>query len=257
MSTAAFPDRQAPNDDYVSIGPGLNASCMRSRGWLDEKRVWSGPYSGFDTTITLRPLHHRHLAGYLAAQVGPYLVEFRVRDRWDAAIPRAAVPVHRFEDNHSYLMPAVNGSEDLAEGDRFEVGRSDLVFRPHMVVKVLDIDEGSRTAKLQLSWRPRQLLENYEVVGRIFGGVAEDGSGGIFVNGHFHPVPPRGPEHELLSALSQYLSNDVTASVAAGTQLKRDLLRQVVRQALTLHASLEDVSHSPPGYQGVRGAARA
>jgi hypothetical protein len=27
------------------------------------------------------------------------------------------------------------------------------------------------------------------------------------------------------------------------------LLREVVRQALALHASLEDVSHSPPGYR--------
>lgn len=39
MSTAAWPDRQASNADYVNIGPGLNAACMRSRGWLDESRV--------------------------------------------------------------------------------------------------------------------------------------------------------------------------------------------------------------------------
>ena len=48
-------------------------------------------------------------SGYLAAEVGPYLVELRVRERWDAAIPRAAVLVHRFADNHSYLMPASSG----------------------------------------------------------------------------------------------------------------------------------------------------
>ena len=107
----------------MNIGPGLNAWCMRSRGWLDESRVWSGPYDGFDSTVTLRPLHHRSLPGYLAAEIGQYLVEFRVRERWDAAIPRAAVLVHRFEANHSYLMPAVSGSEDLVKGDRFESGR--------------------------------------------------------------------------------------------------------------------------------------
>ena len=123
MSTAAFPDREAPDENYVNIGPGLNAWCMRSRGWLDESRVWSGPYDGFDSTVTLRPLHHRSLPGYLAAEIGQYLVEFRVRERWDAAIPRAAVLVHRFEANHSCLMPAVSGSEDLVKGDRFESGR--------------------------------------------------------------------------------------------------------------------------------------
>lgn len=249
MSTAAYPDRQAANPNYEQIGPGLNASCMRSRGWLDEKRVWQGPWTGFDSTITLRPLHHRNLAGYLAAQVGGYLVEFRVRDRWDAAIPRAAVLVHRFADNHSYLMPAVNGDEDLVEGDRFEAGRADIILRPHVVVNVLDIDEGGRTAKLQLSWRPPQPPDRYhEIFGHLFGGVAVDGGGGVIVNGQFHPVPPRGPEYGLLSALGQYLATDSTGSVAAGNQVKRDLLRQVVKQALTLHAAIEEVTHSPPGY---------
>jgi hypothetical protein len=192
MSTAAWPDRQAPNTDYVSIGPGLNAACMRSRGWLDETRVWSGPYVGYDTVVTLRPLHHRHLSGYLAAEVGPYLVELRVRDRWDAAIPRAAVLVHRFADNHSYLMPASGGSEDLGEGEQFESGSADHIYRPHILVKVLDIDEGGRTANVRISWRPQQFPPNYEIVGHVFGAVTVDGGGGIIVNGKFHPVPPRG-----------------------------------------------------------------
>lgn len=249
MSTAAWPDRQAANADYVSIGPGLNSACMRSRGWLDEKRVWTGPYAGFDTVVTLRPLHHRHLSGYLAAEVGPYLVELRVRERWDAAIPRPAVLIHRFQDNHSYLIPGSSGSEDLSEGDRFEVGSAVQVWRPHMVVQVLDVDEGGRTAKIQLSWRPAQLLEKFDVVGKIFGGVAVDGGGGVLVNGQFHPVPPRGPEYQLLSALAQALSTDVTPSVAAGTQYRRDLLRRVVGHALAMHAELDEVTHSPPGFR--------
>jgi hypothetical protein len=33
-------------------------------------------------------------------------------------------------------------------------------------------------------------------------GVIQDGGGLIFVNGHFRPVPPRGPEQDLLQALS-------------------------------------------------------
>jgi hypothetical protein len=246
MSTAAWPDRQATNTDYVSIGPGLNAACMRSRGWLDETRVWSGPYAGFDSVITLRPLHHRQLSGYLAAEVGPYLVELRVRDRWDAAIPRAAVLVHRFSDNHSYLMPASSGSEDLGEGEQFESGSADHVFRPHVLVKVLDIDEGGRTARVRIGWRPQQFPPNYEIVGHLIGAVAIDGGGGIIVNGKFIPVPPRGPEYQLLSALSNALSSDITASVSAGTSYKRDLLRQVVKSALQMQAELAEVTHSPP-----------
>ena len=79
---------------------------MRSRGWLDELRVWKGGGNGFDETITLRPLVRHDLSGFLAAEIpGGYLVEFRVREGWDGAIPRAAVLIHRFEGDHSYLMP--------------------------------------------------------------------------------------------------------------------------------------------------------
>jgi hypothetical protein len=253
MSTAAYPDYEAVNDNYQRIGPGLNAWSMRSRGWLDESRVWSGPYGGFDSVVTLRPLHHRDLPGYLAAEVGQYLVEFRVRERWDAAIPRAAVLVHRFDGNHPYLMSAVSGGEDLVKGDRFESGPSNAVLSPHVSVSVLDIDEDNYSAALQLSWRPPRLPRDYDMVGRLVGGVAVDGNGGLIVNGVYHPVPPRGPENLLLGAFAQYLSTNVTASVAAGTQLKRDLIREVVRQALTLHASLEDVSESPPNSRGEEG----
>jgi hypothetical protein len=241
MSTAAWRDHQVPNADYVSIGPGLNAACMRSRGWLDETRVWSGSSVGHDAVVTLRPLHHRHLSGYLAAEVGPYLVELRVREHWDAAIPRAAVLIHRFFDNHSYLMPASTGSGDLVEGDRFESGGGNH-FYPYILVQVLNIDEGGRTAKIRIGWRPGQ----YEIVGQVFGAVTIDGGGGIIVNGKFHPVPPRGPAHQLLGALSNALSSDVTTSVAAGTAYKRELLRQVVKCALQMQAELAEVTHSPP-----------
>ena len=108
MSTAdAY---MAPHPEFGTVGPGLNAWNMRSRGWLDETRVWTAPAASWDEVVQLRPLHRTDLSGFLAAQVGQYLVEFRVPERWDAAIPRACVLVHRFQDNHSYLMPSYSGS---------------------------------------------------------------------------------------------------------------------------------------------------
>ena len=48
----------------------------------------------------------RSLPGFLAAEIpGGYLVEFRVREGWDGAIPRAAVLIHRFESDGWFLMP--------------------------------------------------------------------------------------------------------------------------------------------------------
>ena len=123
MSTAGTTNEWANNTDYVKIGPGLNAWNMRARGWLDESRVWTAdPMTAWDVTIELRPLHHQDLPGYLAAELGPYLVEMRVPEKWDSAIPRACVLVHRFEDNHSYLEAASDGVQDLVEGHRFAVG---------------------------------------------------------------------------------------------------------------------------------------
>src|SRR5207249_4568088 len=118
MSTAgcAF---SAPHPRYSLIGPGLNAANMASRGWLDESRVWNTSNRSFDTVVQLRPLHRRDLPGYLAARLGEYLVEFRSKESWDAAIPRPAVLIHRFEDNHSYIMSANNGDQDLVVGSIF------------------------------------------------------------------------------------------------------------------------------------------
>jgi len=37
---------------------------------------------------------------------------------------------------------------------------------------------------------------------KVFGGVAQDGPGYIFVHGQLMPVPPRGPIMDILSALA-------------------------------------------------------
>jgi hypothetical protein len=249
MSTAAFPDRQAGSAQFGpnSIGPGLNACCMRSRGWLDESRVLV-PDEGHPYTVTvdLRPLHAHDLPGLLAAQLGPYLVEFRMPERWDAAIPRACVLVHGFADNHSYLEPAASGSLDLVEGDRLTVGDGKFAFAPFWQVEVLRIDERNRTATVRLSHNPR--FREPELVGQVFGGVAQDGGGVVFIGGKFHKVPPRGPVTALVEEVARYLAIDLEADVGAGLAARRTVLTRVIRAAAALHAEAEIVSHPPPGY---------
>jgi hypothetical protein len=96
MSTDSTP-YETPNAKYGSIGPGLNAANMRSRGWLDESRVWTATSGLVDVPLDIRPLHRRDLPGQLAADLcGDYLVEYRKKERWDASINRSAVFVHRF-----------------------------------------------------------------------------------------------------------------------------------------------------------------
>jgi hypothetical protein len=250
MSTAAWPDWEAANADYVKIGPGLNAWNMRSRGWLDEGRVWAGSGGGFeDAFVTLRPLHHHGLPGYLSAELGPYLVEFRLRERWDAAIPRSAILVHRFEGNRSYLLPAVGGGQDLGSGDRFAIGNPLFKYHDYYDVTVIDIDEAQKKATIRLTYRPREPFPHYETVGRLIGGVTVDGPGGIVIGNKYIPIPPRGPEFELVRNLGWYLTTEVEGAPEPGIAMRRQLLQQVVRQALILHAQLDVVSETPPGFK--------
>src|SRR5262249_45290784 len=152
--TSAF---AAPDRKFHFIGPGLNAWNMRSRGWLDESRVWKGVGGSVDEIITIRPLACRDLPGFLAAELpGGFLIEFRLREGWDAGIPRPAVLVHRFEDGHSYLMPANSGSHDLITGDSFgdaQPGHGPIsMLTPFTRVDVLSIDDASRQATLRLQY---------------------------------------------------------------------------------------------------------
>jgi hypothetical protein len=159
--------------DYGARAPGLNAWNMRSRGWLDESRIWKPPSGNadFSATVQLRPLHQRNLPGFLGAEIpgigadSPYLVEFRIPELWDAGAPNAVVLVHRFsgaEENgqsyspgllgqglhtHSYIMSATNGQFGMTDGDIFESGSG-----PFARMKVLSIDRANRVATVQLCY---------------------------------------------------------------------------------------------------------
>ena len=152
---SAFNDYGAADPEFTLIGPGLNASNMRSRGWLDESRVWKVSGDKGDETIELRPLARHDLRGFLAAQMpGGYLVELRVQEGWDAGIPRPAVLVHRFEGGHSYLMRGNSGSSDLIAGDSFGDAEPEpdpmSILSSFSRVDVLSIDAAGRRATLRI-----------------------------------------------------------------------------------------------------------
>jgi hypothetical protein len=227
MSTAnAFMN---PESEYEEIGPGLNAASMRSRGWLDESRVWKSASVDYEATIELRPLHRRDLAGLLAAELGSYLVEFRLKEHWDGAIPRSCVLVHRFEGNHPYVMQGESGSYDLVAGDSFGVGLRGVT--PHSALEVLEIDEGNRVAKIRLRHQPGARTPS--IVGEIVGGVAVDGGGGIIVGGKFHPVPPREPILAMLRQMAAYLASEEIDDISTRGAGQRAAMEGIAQQALT------------------------
>jgi hypothetical protein len=162
MSAANDFSTPDPGSEFLGIGPGLNAWNMRSRGWLDESRVWHGSGYNLDETVVLRPLVRRDLAGFLAAEMpGGYLLEFRVQEGWDAAIPRPAVLVHYFDGGHSYLVPGNSGQSDLIAGDSFgdPVPSGPLgLFSSYNRVDVVSIEAAAEAATLRFRYhRPPQL----------------------------------------------------------------------------------------------------
>jgi hypothetical protein len=250
MSTAS--PYSASHDEFGSVGPGLNAWNMRSQGWLDETRVWRGSGSGFNSTIVLRPLHRRDLPGLLAAELpGGYLAEFRVQERWDAEIPRPAILVHRFDDNHSYLMPATAGSSDLAEGDKFERGSQTIAWVGYTALEVQDIDAKSLTATLRVEHTPRQRQphEFEGIFGQIIGGVGVDGGGILILPGRVVPIPPWDPTIRILEQIAVYRESAHINDSSLQDAVRRHALERIVLHATTNLDKLH-VFESPPQHPG-------
>jgi hypothetical protein len=221
-----------PHKDYVLIGPGLNAANMEGRGWLDESRVWDSGSTSFNTTINLRPLHCRDLPGYLAARLGGYIVEFRNKDRWDAAIPRSAVLVHRFEDNHSYLMSANDGQQDLVVGSTFgdDPAKDQFnLFASVTRLEVIEINDPGESATIRLEHRSVSV----ETVGPgiLFGGVAQGGDGWMFIGGKFVHIPPRSPLVQVLEQVAIYENMKEVASAQVRESVRRDALSSIMEIA--------------------------
>jgi hypothetical protein len=243
----------APSDEWGTIGPGLNAWCMRSQGWLDESRVWGNSLPSFeDAIVEIRPLHRLDLPGFIAANIGEFLVEYRPAQRWDAAFPRSAVFVHRFEDNHSYVMgpSAAHGNYDLQAGDSFRSGYLSA-FSPESRVDVLAIDDNALTATLRLSHRPAATVSRLPfaisaLLGQLVGGVAVDGSGGVIIGGVYHPVPPRGPETEILAQLGAYLAAADITDVSLRAQVRLAALKAIGRVAAARSAELGPIRSPSP-----------
>lgn len=249
MSTGAYPWMEADNAEFTKVGPGLNAWNMRGRGWLDEARVFTAPATSWNGSVQLRPLHRTDLPGFLGANLGEYLLEFRVPQRWDAAIGDACVLVHRFDSNHSYLMPATNGSQSLLTGSAFQIGAPNFEYQPYWRAEVTNIDMENLTATLNLALRPAVPPPNVGLVGQILGGVAADGGGWIIVGGHIYPVPPLGPVTELVQQVARYTSVQIYQSgVDSALGSQRAALEDVVRAVVRLYGQSGAISEPPPGY---------
>jgi hypothetical protein len=88
------------------------------------------------------------------------LVESRTNARWDGGIPRAAILIHRFQGNRSYIMAGTSGQLDLTQGDAFQLGSETFEYAPYCRVEVVATDAAADIAEVHLAYRgARQLIE--------------------------------------------------------------------------------------------------
>ncbi len=233
---------EAVSAEYKNVGPGLNAANMRSRGWLDESRVFTTGNSDYDTTIQLRPLHRHDLPGLLAADIGGYLVEYRKQERWDAGIPRSAVLLHRFQNNHSYLMLGNAGHADLVAGETFGTltpANPYDIFASYSGLEVISIDDANNTATIRLVLHRGYQMP--QIGGSTIGGVDRDGDGGIVINGILHRIPPWDPWVAVLEQAVAYRSASVIEDVAARLAAQRSALNTATRSIAALAAQASSI----------------
>jgi hypothetical protein len=204
-----------PNSTYTTIGPGLNAANMEGRGWLDEARVWKS-IGDFDQTIPLRPLHRHSLPGYLAARVGAFLVEYRAREFWDNNNQFPVVLVHRFQNNHSYIMPATDGRQGLFTGSVFQ---SNNVYFRHRV-EVLQIDDQNKAAYVRLQFTALIRQDSRFGAGQLISDRVSDGGGYVLIGGHIVPIPPRSPAMALLEQAAALHAPETLENQALGEQVR-------------------------------------
>jgi hypothetical protein len=239
---------KAPHSEYGSVGPGLNAANMRSCGWLDEGRVYTAPMaSTYTRRIKLRPLHRHELDGYLAAQIGEFLVEYRPKRRWDAGFDHSSVFVHRMGGLHSFVMKGTNGfapAYDLPAGGSFSGDPHSAVTR--FTVEVEAIDDAAQVATIKIAHTTMPLAPGLLV--EILAGIAPDGGGLIFWGGKIIRIPPSPPIILLVERLISLLAiggsvgiegSGGIAAAASDTEARRAALAGLARHVLAELAELD------------------
>jgi hypothetical protein len=196
--------RDVRGDPVYRIGPGLNAANMAAVDWLDLSRVWVNlPGARIETTLELRPLHRPDLPGFLAARLGRYFIEFRVKELWDGSVD-PCVLVHYFDDGHSYLVTDDAGRSAFTQGSVMSTPPNMSIFGSGQTIRVLSIDDVNRIAKIQVSMQVASLPNEVPSPGPFqtpwvkWAAIASGDQALVVLNGIPLTIPRSSFAHQLL-----------------------------------------------------------
>lgn len=192
---------------FGASGPLLCAPNLDIMGWLPPSRVWREPIRGsFAESFDLVPLGHSENPGYLAALVGGHYVEFRVADRWDAGIPRAAVLIHSLVGSNAIVIASDrdNFVNDFLPGQSQGPSQLQMVVEGGVRITVTSIDAAAAKARISVV-RQAAKVESNEFFGSV---VITDGV--ILLKDVVIRIPPKGgPLRGLLNRALDVTSGEV------------------------------------------------
>jgi hypothetical protein len=200
-------------------GPLLCAANLDRMGWLPASRVWSAPgvNSSWSDEFDLVSMSDPNIPGYLAAKIGGTYVEFRTPELWDAGIPRAGVLLHEMVDPNAIVIASdkANYVNDWQPGQVYGPSDMQMAITGGTQIRIISFDLQARKARIGV----RIVAQRRYVAGpvQIFGGVAVDGGGWIFVNGKFVPIPPRSPVLALVETIASFVTAEASVGALASS----------------------------------------
>lgn len=136
-------------------GPLLNAANLQRMEWLPADRVWHSPFKNssgvFD--LDLVALSSPDTPGFLAAEVGGVIAEFRVPEGFDSGIPRAAVLIHQPADPSSIVIASnvANNNNEWQPGQTYDATTKILGQTGGVRIDIVSFDLRRKVARLRIA----------------------------------------------------------------------------------------------------------
>src|SRR5262249_62396341 len=110
---------------------------------------------------------------------------------------------------------------DLVTGSTFSLGSDDkFIFQNTLRLDVIEINDAGEYATIRLQHTARTIPQVGP--GVLFGGIAQDGGGWLFIGGKLIPVPPRSPFVALLEQIAVHESASTIQALQVREMVQRE-----------------------------------
>ncbi|MBC7986785.1 MAG: hypothetical protein H7X93_08975 [Sphingomonadaceae bacterium] len=189
-------------------GPLLNAPNMARMGWLSDARIWRPTLkSSHISEVDIVALGHGEISGYLAAEAGGWIAEFRMPEDFDSGLGRPTVLFHEFPADPSSVIVAVDETMHDHEWQPGSILWNEFLFNKlgGTRISVVSFDLAAKKARLRIhckAFRP-PMVDLKTIFGVGLFQLPIDGKLLVVKNGKLVPIPV--PEPERISPWSALL----------------------------------------------------